>query len=52
VFVGNGFAPLANPILRRTLARGVSVAQACRMHGVEIEGFLGRLRQAAEAAGR
>ena len=52
VFVTSGFAPLANPLLRSTVARGVSVAQACRMHGVEIEGFLGRLRQAAEAAGR
>jgi hypothetical protein len=52
VFVTSGFAPLANPVLRRTVARGVSVAQACRMHGVEMEAFLGRLRQAAEAAGR
>jgi uncharacterized protein involved in response to NO len=47
IFVGSGFAPLANPLLRRTLARGVSVSQACRMHGVEMEGFLNRLRQAA-----
>ncbi|HEV8200706.1 MAG TPA: DUF542 domain-containing protein [Candidatus Polarisedimenticolia bacterium] len=47
VFVGSGFAPLANPVLRRTLARGVSVAQACRMHGVDLESFLGRLRRAA-----
>ena len=39
--------PLLNPVLRRTVARGVSVAQACRMHGVEMEGFLNRLRQAA-----
>jgi len=44
VFVGSGFAALGNPVLRRTLARGVSVAQACRMHGVEVEGFLRRLR--------
>ena len=51
VFVGSGFAPLANPLLRRTLARGVSVAQACRMHGVEMEGFLSRLRQAAASRG-
>jgi len=49
VFVANGFAPLANPMLRRTLARGVSVGQACRMRGVDLEGFLGRLRSAAGA---
>jgi hypothetical protein len=46
VFVGSGFAPLANPLMRRTLARGVRVAQACRMHGVEMEDFLNRLRRA------
>jgi hypothetical protein len=50
VFVSSGFAPLANPVLRRTLARGVSVAQACRMHGVDLETFLRRLRQAQLAA--
>ena len=44
VFVRSGFAALANPVLRRTVAKGVSVGQACRMHGVDIEGFLGRLR--------
>jgi uncharacterized protein DUF1858/uncharacterized protein DUF542/NnrS protein len=52
VFVGSGFAPLANPVLRRTLARGVSISQACRMHGVDLEGFLGRLRSAKDAGGR
>jgi hypothetical protein len=46
VFVGSGFAALANPLLRRTLARGISVAQACRMHGIDLEAFLGRLRDA------
>ena len=49
VFVGSGFAALANPLLRRTVARGVSVAQACRMHGVDLERFLGRLRTALAA---
>jgi uncharacterized protein DUF1858/NnrS protein len=48
VFLGAGFTPLANPILRKTLAKGVSIGQACRMHGVEIEGFLGRLAEAKE----
>jgi len=43
VFVSSGFAPLANPVLRRTLARGVSITQACRMHGADLEPSLGRL---------
>lgn len=45
-FVANGFTALANPVLRRTLARGVSVAQACRMHGVDLNAFLGQLTEA------
>ncbi|HEU4403510.1 MAG TPA: DUF1858 domain-containing protein, partial [Candidatus Polarisedimenticolia bacterium] len=51
IFVTNGFAPLANPLLRRTLARGVSVAMACRMHGVDLDGFLGQLTRAKERLG-
>jgi len=43
VFVSNGFAGVANPVLRRTLARSVSVGQACRMHGVDLDQFLGQL---------
>ena len=46
VFVVNGFGALANPVLRRTVARTVSIAQACRMHGVNLEAFLGQLSQA------
>ncbi len=46
VFLGNGFTALANPLLRRTLARGVSVAQACRMHGVNLDAFLVQLAEA------
>ena len=29
-FLAFGFTPLANPVLRRTLARYVTIAQACR----------------------
>jgi uncharacterized protein involved in response to NO len=46
VFVVNGFGALANPVLRRTVARTVSIAQACRMHGVNLEAFLGQLSEA------
>jgi hypothetical protein len=50
-FVANGFAALANPVLRRTVARGVSVAQACRMHGIDVQGFLGQLAEARARLG-
>jgi len=46
VFVGHGFTALANPILRRTLAKQVSISQACRMHGVDLEDLLKELSEA------
>ena len=52
VFVGHGFTALANPILRNTLARQVSLSQACRMHGVDLEDFMKELAEAtAQRAG-
>src|SRR5262245_36687883 len=35
VFARFGFAPLQNPLLRRTLARQITIRQACRMHHVD-----------------
>ena len=49
VFVSSGFAPLASPLMRRTVARGVSVSLACRMHRVPVDPFLDRLRRAVES---
>jgi hypothetical protein len=45
ILIEGGFAPLANPILRNTMARAVTLAQACRMHGIPVEPLLERLRQ-------
>src|SRR5262249_44828933 len=39
-FVALGFRPLANPLLRRTLARRVTIGRACRLLGLEAEGVL------------
>ncbi len=50
VFVENGFTQLANPVLRRTFARYVSIARACRMHGVDCDRLLAQLRAAVSAA--
>jgi hypothetical protein len=43
VFLEFGFRPLANPVLRRTAARGVSVALACRIVGADLGKFLAAL---------
>jgi hypothetical protein len=43
VFLEFGFRPLANPVLRRTAARGVTVALACRIVGADLAKFLAAL---------
>jgi hypothetical protein len=42
-FVAYGFQPLTVPVLRRTLARGVTLAAACRYAGVDLAAFLAAL---------
>lgn len=44
VFERFGFRELRNPVLRRTLARRVTVRMACQMKGVPEEEFLAALR--------
>ncbi|HLA12658.1 MAG TPA: DUF1858 domain-containing protein [Pyrinomonadaceae bacterium] len=43
VFLKHGFTPLSNPVLRKTMARVVTVEQACRREGVDLEALLGEL---------
>ena len=43
-----GFRPLANPLLRRTVARSVTVGQACRQLGLDTEGVLAALSRPAD----
>ena len=43
VFVVFGFRPLANPVLRRTAARGVTIDLACRIAGVDRPALLAAL---------
>lgn len=40
VFTAHGFTMLANPQLRRTIARVVTIEQACRRTGVDVAAFL------------
>jgi hypothetical protein len=53
-FLAFGFKPLANPILRRTIARYVTLAQACRQLRLDLESFLAALNAQREpqATGR
>jgi hypothetical protein len=39
-FLSYGFRPLANPLFRRTVARFVTIEQACRQVGVDVVPFL------------
>ncbi len=47
VFLANGFAPLANPVARRTLGRAISVRQAAAKQGVPLDRLLQELNAAA-----
>lgn len=44
-FLAFGFAPLRNPLLRKTVARRVSIGQACRMMGVDEASLLKALNE-------
>ncbi len=47
IFLRNGFGPLSNPVLRRTMARVVTIEQACRREGVNLSELLTELREIA-----
>ncbi|MBI4578792.1 MAG: DUF1858 domain-containing protein [Planctomycetes bacterium] len=47
VFIEFGFTAIRHAIFRRTLARQVTLAQACRMHSIAIDEFLPALNAAA-----
>ncbi len=44
IFLRHGFGPLANPVLRKTMARVVTIEQACRREGVDLAELLAELR--------
>ena len=48
VFAAHGFAALANPRLRATLARVVTIEQACRRMSVNLNDFLAALNRARD----
>ena len=51
VFLRHGFTPLQNPVLRRTMARVVTLEQACRREGVALERLMADLHQAITPTG-
>lgn len=51
VFMDHGFTAIKHAVFRRTLARQVTLSQACRMHNIDLEGFIVALNQAARGAG-
>jgi hypothetical protein len=40
IFIQHGFTALQNPVLRAVAAKMVTIAQACRMHGIGLEALL------------
>jgi len=52
VFLRRGFTPLANPAIRRTVARIVTVEQVCRRESVDLDSFPAELRSSVETIRR
>ena len=50
VFLKHGFTPLSNPVLRRTMARVITVEQACRREQVDLNLLLKDLRNVSSAS--
>jgi len=46
ILVEAGLTPIANPLLRKTLARAVTLRQACAMHQIDLPRLLEQLRKA------
>jgi hypothetical protein len=47
VFIEHGFSPLRNPVLRKTMARAVTIEQACRHERTSLDALLIDLRRVA-----
>ena len=47
LLIGKGFAPLANPIMRKTMARAVSVRMAAEHHQLDVDALLAELNVCA-----
>jgi hypothetical protein len=50
-FVEFGFKQITNPVMRRTVARRVTLKMACEMKGIDLSEFIAALKQAAMNAG-
>ena len=44
IFVRRGFTPLRNPVLRKTMARAITIEQACRREGIDMNELLNEVR--------
>jgi uncharacterized protein involved in response to NO len=49
VFLQFGFTMITNPLMRRTVARSVTLEQVCRLRRVDCDQLLSALRHAATA---
>lgn len=50
VFIKHGFTAVRHAVFRRTLARQVSLSQACKMHGVSVANLMADLNDVAQAS--
>lgn len=46
ILIEAGLTPLANPVLRNTMARMVTLERGCSMHGIDVDDVLEKIRRA------
>ena len=50
IFLRHGFTPLSNPLLRKTLARAITIEQACRREDIDTTNLIMELKAVAGGA--
>lgn len=48
IFLSHGFTAISNPVMRNTVARHVSIKQACSLQEIKLDDFLGALNDAVK----
>jgi hypothetical protein len=49
IFLERGFTPLANPVLRKTMARAVTLEQACRRENIDLQNLISTLQSLGQS---
>ena len=49
-FIKKGFVQMRDPVMRRTMAKTVTIEQACGIHGIDVGVFVNELNKTLKEA--